>query len=112
MEIPTACYRQAVRRKFAAYERFIQVGLIVQGLLQYLAVCFPKLVWRHFGSWLRTANAKGVPSELVVARALRQHWPQFLVSLPITNKFKKFVAPRICCARCPDSLADDLRHAG
>ena len=108
----TERYRQAVRRKFAAYERFIQVGLIVQGLLQYLAVCFPKLVWRHFGSWLRTANVKGVPSELVVASALRQHWPQFLVSLPITDAFKKFVAPRICWARCPDSLANDLRQAG
>lgn len=107
----TERYRQAVRRKFAAYERFIQVGLIVQGLLQYLAVCYPKLVWQHFGSWLRTANVKGVPSELVVANALRQHWPHFLVSLPLTDAFKKFVAPRICWERCPDSLADDLRQA-
>ena len=107
----TERYRQAVRRKFAAYERFIQVGLLVQGLLQYLAVSYPKLVWRQFGSWLRTANVKGVPSELVVASALRQHWPQFLVSLPITHTFKKFVAPRICWARCPDSLAKDLRQA-
>jgi hypothetical protein len=107
----TARYRQAVRRKFAAYERFIQVGLIVQGLLQYLAVCFPKLVWQHFGSWLRTANVKGVPSELVVASALRQHWPHFLVSLPFTDEFKKFVSPRICWARCPDFLADELRQA-
>ena len=106
----TERYRQAVRRKFAAYERFIQVGLIVQGLLQYLAVCYPKVVWQQFGSWLRTANVKGVPSEGVVASALRQHWPQFLVSLPFTDAFKKFVAPRICWERCPDSLADDLRH--
>lgn len=107
----TERYRQAVRRKFAADERFIQVGLIVQGLLQYLAVCFPKLVWQHFGSWLRTAKVTGVPSELVVASALRQHWPHFLVSLPLTDAFKKFVVPRICWERCPDFLAHDLRQA-
>ena len=107
----TEQYRQAVRRKFAASERFIQVGLIVQGLLQYLAVCFPKLVWRHFGSWLRTANVKGVPSELVVASALRQHWSHFLMSLPKSDGFKKFVSPRICWERCPDFVANDLRLA-
>jgi hypothetical protein len=30
-------YRAAVRRKLAAYHRYIQVGLISQGILQYLA---------------------------------------------------------------------------
>jgi hypothetical protein len=107
----TERHRRAVRRKFAAYERFIQIGLIVQGLLQYLAVCFPKPVWGHFGGWLRTANTKGVPSELVVAGALRRHWPQFLLSLPGSDEFKKFVAPWICRERCPDFLAEDLRQS-
>ena len=32
----TALYRTHVRRKLAAYERHIQLGLIAQGLLQYL----------------------------------------------------------------------------
>lgn len=108
----TGRYRQAVRRKVAAYERFIQVGLVVQGLLQYLAVCFPKEVWRQFGSWLRTANPKGVPSEAVVASALRQHWADFLVSLPKRDGFKKFVRARLCWKRCPVFLADALRPTG
>ena len=34
-------YRQHIRRKLAAYERHIQLGLIAQGLLQYLAADFP-----------------------------------------------------------------------
>jgi hypothetical protein len=38
-------YRRAVRRKLDAYHRFIQIGLIAQGLLQYLSVSFPDLVW-------------------------------------------------------------------
>ncbi|EQD69770.1 hypothetical protein B1A_06660, partial [mine drainage metagenome] len=47
-------YRNAVRRKIAAYHRHIQVGLIAQGLLQYLAIQHPREVWASFGSWLRT----------------------------------------------------------
>ncbi len=36
----TEKYRQQVHRKLAAYERHIQIGLIAQGLLQYLAINF------------------------------------------------------------------------
>jgi len=43
-------YRDAVRRKLGAYHRHIQLGLIAQGLLQYLAVIYPQLVWNSFGS--------------------------------------------------------------
>jgi len=47
-------YRNAVRRKIAAYHRHIQLGLIAQGLLQILSATQPKLVWQSFGSWIRT----------------------------------------------------------
>jgi hypothetical protein len=43
-------YRQAIRRKLAAYERHIQLGLLAQGLLQYLAVSFRRAVWFNFHS--------------------------------------------------------------
>jgi len=76
-------YRAQVRRKLAAYERHIQIGLIVQGLLQYLAVFHHRAVWRFFGSWLRTENHALAPSELVVAHALRNSLPDFLLSLPV-----------------------------
>ena len=46
-------YRNAVKRKLHAYHVFIQAGVVCQGLLQYLAVAFPQLVWNSFGSWLR-----------------------------------------------------------
>jgi hypothetical protein len=48
-------YRDAVRRKIAAYHRHIQLGLIAQGLLQILAATQPQLVWRSFGSWIPRA---------------------------------------------------------
>jgi hypothetical protein len=46
-------YRDQVRRKLGAYEIHIQLGLIAQGLLQYLAVSYSRRIWESFGSWLR-----------------------------------------------------------
>ena len=71
-------YRQAVRRKIAAYHRFMQIGLIAQGLLLALSTTMPDVVWRHFGSWLRTRRPGVCPSERVVATALRNSLPDFL----------------------------------
>ena len=51
-------YRLAVQRKMDAYHRFVQTGLIAQGLLQYLAASFPQLVFASFGSWFRTIRGR------------------------------------------------------
>jgi hypothetical protein len=104
-------YRAQVRRKVAAYERHIQIGLIVQGLFQYLAVCHPRAVWSLFGSWLRTTNRNAPPSELVVAQALRNSFLPFLLSLPQTDLFKKFIASRLSAERCPNLCLTDLDNA-
>ena len=83
-------YRNAVGRKLRAYHRHIQIGLIAQGLLQYLSSVFPKLVWTHFGSWIRTARPGICPSEKVTAMAMSNTFPQFLAdssSAPILTKF-------------------------
>ncbi len=55
---------------------------------------FPSLVWSSFGSWLRTVRPGIPPSELVVANALRQCVPEFLVNSAKTNFFAKFIAER------------------
>jgi hypothetical protein len=104
-------YRAQVRRKLAAYERHIQIGLIVQGLLQYLAVFHHRAVWRFFGSWLRTENRALAPSELVVAHALRNSLPDFLLSLPYTDVLKKFLAPKLAPERCPNMCLIQLDQA-
>ncbi len=101
-------YRMMVRRKIAAYHRYIQLGLVVQGLLQYLAVAFPRQVWNSFGSWLRTMKPDLEPSELVVATALRNSFPEFLLNSPNTHFFKKFIATKFDPHRCPGFLIDDL----
>lgn len=72
-------YRNAVKRKMHGYHVFIAAGVICQGLLNYLSVMFPGLVWAAFGSWLRTIRPGVAPSELVVMHALRQSLPGFLL---------------------------------
>lgn len=84
-------YRQAVRRKIRAYHRYVQLGCIAQGLLQYLAVSYRKNVWTCFGSWLRTMRTDMVPSEMVVAQALRASLPDFLLSKSNDSDLKKFI---------------------
>jgi len=87
-------YRDHIKRKLHAYHVFIQAGIVCQGLLQYLAVAYPRLVWNGFGSWLRTIRPGIPPSELVVATALRQSWPEFLLNSTTSTIFTKFLAER------------------
>jgi hypothetical protein len=87
-------YRNAIKRKIHAYHVFIQAGVVCQGLLQYLAVAFPTLVWNSFGSWLRTIRPGIPPSELVVASALRQSLPEFLLNAVQRNFLAKFIVER------------------
>ena len=88
-------YRMAVRRKLDAYHRFIQLGLIAQGLLQYLSICFPDLVWAKFASWIRTIRPGIPPSEYVTSLALRNSFPDFLSGSPSKTTFVKFILDRI-----------------
>jgi len=91
---PSADYRSRVKRKMRAYHAFIQAGVVAQGLLQYLAVAAHKLVWDSFGSWLRTIRPGISPSEFVVANALRQTLPEFLLAPAKTNSLTKFITDR------------------
>jgi len=92
-------YRNAVRRKIAAYHRHIQLGLIAQGLIQFLSATQPKLVWQSFGSWIRTIRPGLAPSEQVVALALRNTLPQFLATAAKTSILVKFIRERLDLSR-------------
>ena len=92
-------YRNAVRRKIAAYHRHIQLGLIAQGLLQILSATHSKMVWRSYGSWLRTIRVGLAPSEQVVAIALRNTLPEFLATAAKASIFVKFIRERIDLSR-------------
>lgn len=88
-------YRQHIRRKLAAYERHIQLGLIAQGLMQYLALNFRRATWFNFHTYIRTAAPQKPPSEWVVSQALRHTWPAFLGGCAKSLTLKKFLTARI-----------------
>jgi hypothetical protein len=104
-------YREHIRRKLAAYERHVQLGLIAQGLLQYLALSFRRVAWFNFHSYIRTACPQKPPSEWVVAHALRHTWPDFLRALPQNVTLKIFLAAKISPKRCRYSDALELDKA-
>ena len=62
---------------------------------------FRRNIWVHFRSWLRTMNPAQPPSEAVVAQALRNTLPEFLLDNPDGHDFKKFVLDRTDFERCP-----------
>ncbi len=88
-------YRQRVAKKMEAYHRHIQLGLIAQGLLQYLAATMPEQVWLKLGSWIRTIRKGRPPSEQTVSMALRNCLPEFLADSNCPANFKKFLFDKI-----------------
>ena len=88
-------YRDAVRCKIGAYHCHIQLGIIAQGLLQYLSMTFPKQVWSSFGSWIRTIRPGLCPSEAVTAMAMRNALPAFLADSSENAVLADFLRERI-----------------
>jgi hypothetical protein len=104
-------YRAHIQRKLAAYERHIQLGLIAQGLLQYLALSFRRVTWFNFHSYIRTASPQKPPSEWVVGHALRHTWPHFLRGSIQSTILRKFLASKISPQRCAYSDCLELDEA-
>jgi len=94
-----AAYRDQVRRKIAAYHAHIQLGIIAQGLLQTLALRCTATVWKRFGSWLRTIRPDILPSEFVVAIALRHSLPAFIADSQNDHILVKFIRDRLDLSR-------------
>lgn len=90
----TARYREAVRNKLHTYHVHLFMGVVTQGLMHYLSACHTDLVWKCFGSWLRTIRQGVAPSELVVALAMRNTLDEFLVVGAATNSMAKFITER------------------
>ena len=92
-------YRAAVKRKLHAYHCHVQIGLIAQGLLQILSMTAHQLVWKNFGSWIRTIRPNILPSEAIVMSALRNILPEFLKGSYTEPNLEKFILDKIDLAR-------------
>jgi hypothetical protein len=87
--------RELIIKKFTAYQLHLQIGMIAQGLLQYLAIKYCDQIWKSFGGWLRTIRDGIVPSEQVVSIALRNGYYEFLHNKFMPCSFRKFMEERI-----------------
>lgn len=79
----------------AACEIFVTCGLIAQGLLQYLAVCFPADVAGSKGSWYRSQVVGASPTEEIVQDALRHALPQLLEGRVKFSNYTKFLKSKL-----------------
>jgi hypothetical protein len=84
-------YQKMVKRKLEAYHRFVQLGCIAQGLMNFLAFTESATVWGQFRSWLRTMNKDNPPSELVVSHAMRSSLFEFLKDSPEVHKLNEIL---------------------
>lgn len=96
-------YRDAVRRKIDAYHRFIQVGLIAQGIMVAISTTVPQLVWSSYGSWLRTIRTEQCPSAMIVSLALKNKFPEFLTAGGSCANLVIFIREKIDFSRKKDS---------
>ena len=87
-------YRDAIQRKMHAYHVFMFMGVVSQGLMQYLSACYTDTVMTSFGSWLRTIRKGVSPSELIVRTAMQNTLAEFLSVCSNTNNWAKFITER------------------
>ena len=96
-------HQQQVRRKMKAYHCYVQCAMVAQGTLQYLAANHNDLIWKHFGSWLRTISPGVLPSENVCSIAMNNTIPDFLAGSLQNDKLQKFIRSRIDLNRAEGS---------
>ena len=89
---------------------YIQLGLIAQGLLQYMPLSFRRVAWFNFHSHIRTACPQKPPSERVVSQAMRHTWPDSLSGSSQSTILKKFLASKTSPARCSSRDVLDSGH--
>lgn len=87
-------YREGIRNKLHTYHVYLFMGVVTQGLMHYLSACHTDLVWKSFGSWLRTIRQGVAPSERVVALAMRNTLDEFLIGGNSNNNITKFIIQR------------------
>lgn len=82
--------RENFMRKLKAYELYIMVGFIVQGMFQYLSLYHRELILASFNCWFRTFRPGMDLSEQMVKGAFQNSWLEFLTSSKTECAFKKF----------------------
>lgn len=111
LQFAPKAFKEKVMNKINAYHLFIQLAFIAQGLLQYLSIHHYSIVWRTFGSWLRTIRNNTLPSEKVVAMAMSRTYDGFIGDDQNGCDFKKFLLSRTSFCSANDSKSENKQAA-
>ena len=87
-------FRQQVYRKLEAYERFVNIAAIGLGILQWLSIRSPDLIWEHFPLWLRTLPKQGYPTEHIVRLTLQDELHRIFLKTKGSTLLEKTLANR------------------
>ena len=90
----TGDYRERYLGKLGAYELYVQLAFIAQGVLQFLSITKTSAVMGNFKSWFRTLRPGVFPTELVVMMALKNCSGHFLADSVFPQSLVKFVRER------------------
>ena len=93
-------YRDRYFKKLRAYELYVQLGFVAQGVMQYLSLFQAKAVWAGFGSWIRTIRPNVRPTEMVVGMALRNNLIYFFEGNLFPPSLQKFVREKTHMKDC------------
>lgn len=104
-------FKDKVIKKIRSYNLFIQVGFIAHGLLQYLSIHHHKSVWKNFNTWIRTIRDNTLPSEMVVAQAMRETYFEFLKDEQNNPIFMKFMRKKTNRRRFKYAMPTSARAA-
>lgn len=97
-------YREKMIQKFESCERFVFSGCVAQGILQYLASCYPGLVWASFNSWYRSQLTTASPTEEIVQSALKTRLFELFTCKQISPEITKFIAEKTGKNRLSESF--------
>jgi hypothetical protein len=91
----TEKYKVKILRKTETYHRYIQMGIIAQGLLQYLSCMFSKKIWEKSSTFIRTRRTEKSASEAVVRDYLREVFPEFIADSIKNRELTRFIRTRM-----------------
>ncbi len=91
----TKVYRKKILAKTETYHRYMQMGIIAQGMLQYLSSVFSKKIWERASTFIRTKKTGKAASEAVVRDYMREVFPEFLVGSSKNHEVAEFIRRRM-----------------
>lgn len=96
--------RNSLLEKLASCERFVFAGMVAQGLLQYLSVCFSTLVWQKYSGWQRHLTTKRSPTEEIVSATLQSRLHEILSGTFHYASFTKFMLQKVDWGRLKSKI--------